>query len=216
MKQPSTLRVLQKRLRNLVATVTFDTSRAPKGEPAPELVHLAVQRLKNMRLEPLASHLRVLWNPRMRSTAGLAYPGMATIVLNPKLRDFGTAEVERTLLHELAHLVAHHRAGRRRIQPHGLEWQRACSELGINNEARCHDLPLPRRKMQPKHRYACPHCATTLERVRAFRRAAACLPCCKQFAGGQYDPRFKLQRISPIEPSSADPLGGPSHGHHAV
>lgn len=188
---------LPKRIRSLFASVTLENPGIPKGIPAEDLTQLAVQKLLAIGLGALSTRLHVLWNPRMRSTAGLAYPSIATIVLNPRLRDFGNHEVERTLFHELAHLVAQHRAGRRRIAPHGTEWQRACADLGIRNESRCHDLPLPRRKQNIKHVYLCPNCKTELERVRAFRRAAACLSCCRKYAAGDYDPRFKLIRIPP-------------------
>ena len=67
----------------------------------------------------------------MRSTAGMAYPRRSLVTLNPRLREFGDEEVDRTLRHELAHLLAHHRAGRRRIAPHGPEWARACRDLGL-------------------------------------------------------------------------------------
>jgi predicted SprT family Zn-dependent metalloprotease len=106
--------------------------------------------------------------------------------------------VERTLLHELAHLVAQHRAGKRRIAPHGVEWRKACSDLGISNEARCHDLPLPRRELPRSYIYRCPHCHSTIERVRPLRRAAACLACCKLHNRGRYDEKFKLTRASTI------------------
>lgn len=139
----------------------------------------------------------------MRSTAGLAYPASNLIVLNPKLSSFGWREVERTLLHELAHLVASHRAGRRRIAPHGPEWRKACVELGLSNEARCHDLPLPRRELPRAHAYRCPNCQSTIERVRPFRRAAACLPCCRKFNQGNYDERFKLARIAQPKKNAA-------------
>ncbi|NBV86989.1 MAG: M48 family peptidase [Verrucomicrobia bacterium] len=163
--------------------------------PAPELHLLAVGKLQEIGLGSLAAKLRVLWNPRMRSTAGLAYPTTTQIVLNPKLLHFGKEEVERTLLHELAHLVAHHRGGRRRIAPHGTEWRLACIELGLANESRCHNLPLPRRKIARTCIYQCPHCKTQLARVRAFRRPAACMNCCRRLNAGRYDERFKLLRL---------------------
>jgi len=131
----------------------------------------------------------------MRSTAGLAYPASTLIVLNPRLAGFGSAEVERTLFHELAHLVAHHRCGRRKIAPHGPEWRQACQDLGLPNEARCHDLPLPRRKVTRDFIYQCPQCQSILERVRAFRRPAACMTCCRKHTSGRYDERFKLVRV---------------------
>ena len=166
-----------------------------RGELSPELSLFASDKLNALGLRSVAEKLCVFWNSRMRSTAGLAYPQSCHIVLNPKLTEFGDGEVERTLLHELAHLVAHHRCGRRRIAPHGPEWRKACEDLGLFNEARCHDLPLPRRRMSRQFIYECPQCRTRLERVRAFRRAAACMVCCRRFSAGRYDERFKLLRV---------------------
>ncbi|WP_395741964.1 SprT-like domain-containing protein [Prosthecobacter sp.] len=133
----------------------------------------------------------VTWNARLRSTAGYArYPGWA-IELNPLLRDF-EGQVERTLKHELAHLIAYHRSGRRRIEPHGREWRQACADLGIPGEKAQHRLPLPRNEVERKLTYACPVCQTAVQRVRKFRRPTACLQCCNRHAGGKYDGRFRL------------------------
>ena len=63
------------------------------------------------------------------------------ISLNPRLCEHGADEIDRTLRHELAHLLAQFRAGRRRILPHGAEWREACRDLGIADEKRCHTLP---------------------------------------------------------------------------
>jgi SprT protein len=180
----------------------------PKGTPAPELTLFAVDRLNSLGLHALSQNLCVLWNKRMRSTAGLAYPASNQIVLNPQLSGFGWREVERTLLHELAHLVAQHRAGKRRIAPHGPEWRKACSDLGISNEARCHDLPLPRREMPRAYVYRCPNCQSAVERVRPLRRAAACMACCKRHNQGRYDEKFKLTRAFP---SPTPPAALPVH-----
>ncbi len=175
--------------------ILVQSTKHGKGTPAPELTLFASDRLNTLGLTTLSEKISVLWNARMRSTAGLAYPASNLVVLNPKLSSFGWREVERTLLHELAHLVASHRAGRRRIAPHGPEWRKACVELGLSNEARCHDLPLPRRELPRAHVYICPNCQSKIERVRPFRRAAACLSCCRKFSEGSYDDRFKLTRI---------------------
>src|SRR4029453_15068664 len=80
--------------------------------------------------------LTVEWNPRLRTTAGLACWRTRTISLNPKLIEVSPSEVQRTLRHELAHFLAQHRAGRRHISAHGAEWRQACRDLGIPNEAR--------------------------------------------------------------------------------
>jgi predicted SprT family Zn-dependent metalloprotease len=126
----------------------------------------------------------------------MAYAGKSLVHLNPRLREFGDGEVDRTLRHELAHLLAHHRAGRRRISPHGREWQQACRDLGLADEKRCHDLPLPRREVRARHFYRCPGCATVLRRVRPLRPKSACLACCRQHSGGRYAERFRFVKIA--------------------
>ena len=145
----------------------------------------------------LAAEVRIAWNPRMRSTAGTAFPRQNLVTLNPRLREFGASEVDRTMRHELAHLLAHHRAGRRRIAPHGPEWRKACRYLGLHDESRCHELPLPRRTMTARHFYRCPNCALELRRVRPLRRKSACLKCCRRHNGGAYDERFRFRKLSP-------------------
>ena len=144
---------------------------------------------------PLAARVRIEWNARMRSTAGVAFPGRALVRLNPRLREFGDDEIERTLRHELAHLLAHERAGRRRIAPHGAEWRRACRDLGLADEKRTHDLPLPRRAIARRHHYRCPVCKMEVARVKPLRRGSACLKCCRAHNRGRYDARFRFERI---------------------
>lgn len=152
----------------------------------------------------LGALVSVHWNPRMRTTAGTAQPRTGRIELNPRLLDAGAAEVERTLRHEAAHLLAHWRAGRRRIQTHGLEWRQACVDLGIPGETVTHTLPLaPRRRQQPRYFYECPQCHTGVKRVRLFKRPTACLSCCRKFSGGQFDARFQFRRVPPPLPPAA-------------
>lgn len=145
----------------------------------------------------LADRLQVRWHGRLSSAAGYARADKALIHLNPRLRDF-PGEEERTLRHELAHLVAFERAAgflrRKRIAPHGPEWRRACVELGIPDETRCHTLPLPRRKTPRPFGYRCPGCGIVLRRARPIppRRLLACGACCKQHAGGRFDARFRF------------------------
>lgn len=139
----------------------------------------------------------VYWNSRLRTTAGLACSTRKSIQLNPKLVDFSPGEVQRTLRHELAHFVAEFRAGRRRIAPHGPEWRRACRDLGIPNEPRCHDIPLPRTRMERKYFYSCRSCGTRLSRVRPVRQRVACLRCCRKHNDGKYDERFRFVQVPP-------------------
>ena len=145
----------------------------------------------------LADRLQVRWHGQLSSTAGYARAAQALVLLNPRLRDF-PGEEERTLRHELAHLVAFERAtgllGRKRIAPHGPEWRQACAELGIPDETRCHTLPLPRRETPRPFGYRCPACRAVVWRARQTPRgrALACGVCCQRFAGGRFDGRFRL------------------------
>lgn len=150
--------------------------------------------LRKVDLAGAARLISVQWNSRLRSTAGYAsYPAWK-IELNPKLQEF-EGQVDRTLRHELAHLVAYHRAGRRRIEPHGIEWQQACADLGIPGESARHRLPLPRREVKRNFTYACIHCGLTVKRVRKFSRYTACSACCTKHNGGRYDARFRFALI---------------------
>ncbi|MFZ4777605.1 MAG: SprT-like domain-containing protein [Terrimicrobiaceae bacterium] len=137
----------------------------------------------------------VCWNPGLRTTAGLACWRERRIILNPKLVEVSAAEVQRTLRHELAHLLAQHRAGRRRVEAHGQEWRQACKDLGIPKEPRCHDLPFKRRKIERKFFYACPECSVVLARVRPLRRRVACVKCCRKFHGGHYAERYRFKPV---------------------
>ncbi|MEM6911363.1 MAG: SprT family zinc-dependent metalloprotease [Verrucomicrobiota bacterium] len=155
-------------------------------------------KLEGLQLPHLAAEITVEWNARLRSTAGRAWLRDKRIELNPGLRTLGEEEVERTLLHELAHLVATARAGRRRIAPHGPEWRQACADLGIAGEARTHRLDLPRRRQARRHRYRCLGCQAVVARARRFAQEVACRACCQRYAGGRFDRRFLLH---PIEES---------------
>lgn len=172
---------------------------AAKPSPRETAILLAESRklLTAAGAPALATRVQVRWNPRMRSTAGMAYPGKSLVTLNPRLHEFGQEEIDRTLRHELAHLLAHERAGRRRIEPHGPEWRRACRDLGLADEKRTHNLPLPRRTVARKHHYRCPGCGVQVSRVKPLRRDSACLRCCRTHNRGRYDARFRFVRLSP-------------------
>lgn len=201
------------RLVHLVKSVLFaqkaDPRRGPTREPMEVLQTAAGGKLSDAALEAearrlleavgqrgLAKMIHVRWNRRLRTTAGLASYSLWTVSLNPRIAAFGQEEVDRTLKHELAHLLARYRVGRRRIQPHGPEWREACVDLGLTDEKRCHELPLPRRHMARKIVYRCRHCHTEVRRVKPFRRPVACLKCCREFNRGRYDERYRFELIA--------------------
>jgi SprT protein len=143
----------------------------------------------------LAGLVRVEWNPRLKTAAGRADSREKLISLNPRLSDYGEVEIDRTLRHELAHLLAQFRGGRRRILPHGPEWRSACRDLGIGDEARCHNLPFPISERARHYVYKCPNCQRGFPRVRRIKRAVACLACCHAHNGGEFDARFRLRLV---------------------
>lgn len=141
-----------------------------------------------------ALRLVVRWNPRMRSAAGRAFWPTCRIDLNPALLPHGQRETWATILHELAHLVAYARYGTR-IKPHGPEWRHCCALLGIPGESRTHSLPLPRRSLERKFYYFCPHCGWTITRVRAMKKPSACAACCRAHNGGRFHKNFVFVKL---------------------
>jgi SprT protein len=150
--------------------------------------------LRSLGAVRIAGDLRVEWNSRLKTAAGRADYRAKLISLNPRLFEHPT-EIDRTLRHELAHILAQFRAGRRRIPPHGIEWRKACLDLGIADEKRCHNLPFPAQTYAARFVYRCPNCRQEFPRVRRLRRVVACLPCCRKHNGGEFDLRFRLRRI---------------------
>jgi SprT protein len=191
-------------LRQLEFALVGQALRLPESEPAsdalalqfkgrdPDLERQARQLLYSLGGARIAAELRVEWNSRLKTAAGRADYRQKLIVLNPRLFEH-PAEIDRTLRHELAHILAQFRAGRRRILPHGAEWQQACRDLGIADEKRCHSLPFPARRYAPRFIYRCPNCRQEFPRVRRVLGAVACLACCRVHNGGGFDPRFRLR-----------------------
>jgi SprT protein len=161
-----------------------------------ELERNVRELLRSLGARRLAREVRVEWNPRLQTAAGRADYRAKLISLNPRIRDHGPEEIDRTMRHELAHLLAQFRARRRRIEPHGVEWRDACRELGIADEVRCHNLPFAARTFPVRFLYRCPNCRREFPRVRRLRRAVACLACCRKHNGGDFDPRFKLYLVN--------------------
>jgi SprT protein len=159
-----------------------------------ELEKIARDLLRAHGATRIARELRVEWNSRLKTTVGRADYRQKLISLNPLLFEH-PAEIDRTLRHELAHILAQFRAGRRRILPHGDEWRTACRDLGIADEKRCHNLPFAARTFPARFVYRCPNCREEFPRVRRIGRAVACLACCQKYNGSNFDARFRLRLV---------------------
>ncbi len=158
----------------------------------PELIQLCRDECERLGNGDLARHVLVYWNPKMRSTAGRAYCQDRRIDLNPRMQKVAPEQIEHTLRHELAHLIAYARWARKSpLKPHGAEWQRACIELGIPGAPVTHQMPLAKRVLKRKWCYICPVCMMKIQRVRPFQRPSACRRCCVENNGGRFDSRFQ-------------------------
>ena len=190
------LRQLEFAFRTVDASL-WDASRFVQrsGYKASDLERKARQLLCSLGAKRIATELRVEWNSRLKTAAGRADHRQKLISLNPRLVEH-PAEIDRTLRHELAHILAQFRAGRRRISPHGSEWQQACRDLGIAGEKRCHTLPFPTKSYAPRFIYRCPNCRRDFPRVRNIKRTVACLACCRAHNGGEFDVRFRLKLLT--------------------
>ena len=190
------LRQLEFAFRTVAASL-WDASRFAQrsGYKASGLERKARQLLCSLGAEQIATELRVEWNSRFKTAAGRADHRQKLISLNPRLGEH-PEEIDRTLRHELAHILAQFRAGRRRISPHGSEWQQACRDLGIGDEKRCHTLPFPAKRYTPRFIYRCPNCRRDFPRVRKIKRTVACLACCRAHNRGEFDVRFRLKLLT--------------------
>jgi SprT protein len=160
------------------------------------LLQAARELLCSLGAKRIATELRVEWNFRLKIAAGRADYRQKLISLNPRLVEH-PSEIDRTLRHELAHILAQFRQkSRRRISPHGSEWRQACRDLGIANEKRCHTLPFPAKRYTPRFIYRCPNCRRDFARVRKIKRTVACLACCRAHNGGEFDVRFRLKLVT--------------------
>jgi SprT protein len=166
-----------------------------------ELERKAREMLEALGALELANAVHVEWNARLFSAAGRADFRRNLVSLNPRLREHEAAEIERTLRHELAHLLAQDRAGRRRVPPHGAEWRKACRDLGIGDESRTHALPFPIQRRTRRFLYQCPRCGKEFPRVRKIKRAVACLECCRKFNRGKFEKSAVLRLVNADPPS---------------
>jgi predicted SprT family Zn-dependent metalloprotease len=94
----------------------------------------------------------------------------------------GWDEVKDTALHEIAHALAGASAG------HGPKWQALALHLG-GSAGRCFDQQKVRTPAA-RYRGTCPNCGVSVLRNR--RQKCACRNCCRTYADGKFDARFRF------------------------
>jgi SprT protein len=159
------------------------------------LEHKCRQWIKDLGVVGIPQDIQVRWNSRMTTTAGYARFPAFVIDLNQHLKKY-EEEIERTLKHELAHLLALAKYGVK-IEAHGAEWKYYCAKLGISDETVRHRLQLgERRQVEKKYTYHCLNCKIEVKRVRKFKRYTACLSCCQKYNGGKYSSLYQFQLVT--------------------
>ena len=94
-----------------------------------------------------------------------------------------------TILHEIAHAIAHHAYGYR--GHHGYVWQEVARQIGARPE-RCGKAGI--KIADKKWLLECPNCGRTSERHRlASNRSFACGSCCREYNGGKYSEDFVMK-----------------------
>ena len=82
------------------------------------------------------NEIRIQWNHRMRSRAGVCRPRQGLVELNPNILK-SQNQIEEVLVHELCHMAVSQRWPRAR--PHGQRWKSLMTKFGFK-PLRCHDL----------------------------------------------------------------------------
>lgn len=142
---------------------------------------------------------RRIWNRRFRSVAGRIDVRRQVIELSSAHDEAcGSVALGIVYLHELIHLDLFVRG---RPIGHTGEFKRLSRSLGMPDIR--HQLPLPARLGKKRlHRYACPT-GCSLESLVRFRAPRACAACCRAYAGGRYDSRYRLRYLGPVPSPNA-------------
>ncbi len=141
---------------------------------------------RDLALRFLALHGLAGWTLRFDSSRrrfGACHHSRQEISLSRHLTLLnGPDQVGDTILHEVAHALAGHRAG------HGPRWQALAARIGADPR-RTYDSA---EVITPPARFVgrCPRCALTVERHR--RNRVACARCCRNYNGGRFDEDYLL------------------------
>jgi predicted SprT family Zn-dependent metalloprotease len=112
---------------------------------------------------------------------GACHYNQRKITLSEKLTAINDeSHVRNTLLHEIAHALAGHKAG------HGPQWVATAKMLGCDGQ-RLYDGNVV-TTVSRKYTGTCPNCGRQIQRHR--RQQISCGQCCKRFNGGKFTPEY--------------------------
>lgn len=155
------------------------------------------QQINEQHFDGFLEAPELLWNSRLRSSAGRFIPGRrswqavlrgetsrAVIEVATYLKEIDQADhhIRDTLAHEMIHYWLW---TRRRPYGHTDEFWMKMQAMGVSRYN-----PVP--KLRPvKYQYRCPGCQKVFPARRKLGKLA-CADCCKRHSGGKYDSRFLL------------------------
>ena len=162
---------------------------------SPHLLDLAplFDELNERHFDGFLEKPQMVWNNRLRSSAGRFIPGSRKWILQapPRIEIASYlaahpdvhAMVRDTMGHEMIHYWLW---VRRQPYGHTPEFYAKMRQMGVSRYN-----PIPRYRPY-KWMYRCGSCMTAFPARRRFSNPFACAKCCKQYTGGRYDSRFKL------------------------
>lgn len=140
----------------------------------------------------------LVWNPRLRSSAGRFVPGSRKWISEvPPRIEVATYLQEETaaetlIVDTVAHEMIHYWLWvRRRPYGHTEEFLQKMRAMGVSRYN-----PVPRLR-EPKYLYRCPACEKDFPTRRRLG-VLACLECCKRESGGKFDRRFRLMLVAQL------------------
>jgi predicted SprT family Zn-dependent metalloprotease len=137
----------------------------------------------------LPSDYQIGFNRYLRRLTGRITYSMRLIEISLyHFRQYGYSDAVATLEHEMLHLYLH-RLGR--PSGHNNLFKQAAEALGIRV---FHSNEYP-RNATPRHRWMleCPSCGRMVFRRRLNGERLACGVCCREYAEGAWDDRFRLE-----------------------
>ncbi|HEY2746516.1 MAG TPA: SprT-like domain-containing protein [Polyangia bacterium] len=138
----------------------------------------------------------IVFNSLLRRLTGRITYGWKLIELSLwHFREYGLADAEKTLEHEMLHLYLHTLG---KPSGHNTLFKEVALQLGIRV---FHANPYPKNRAS-RHRYVyeCPACGRMAFRKRAQQRhVIACGVCCRLQADGAWDERFALKLVEKVK-----------------
>ncbi|HEY7955217.1 MAG: SprT-like domain-containing protein [Polyangia bacterium] len=143
----------------------------------------------------LPARYRIQFNAHLRRLTGrITYAERLIEISLFHFRHYGFEDAVATLEHEMLHLYLHTLG---LPSGHNARFKEMARTLEIRV---FHNNPYPQnRSTRHRYLYECPSCRRMVFRKRRQDHGIACGVCCRQLAGGAWDPRFQLKLVEKVK-----------------